>query len=113
MAGYAELIIDQGTTFNTIITIADETSGLALNVSGYSFASQVRKSYYSVNATADIVCTITDSANGVLAISMSNTVTGGIAPGRYVYDVRMADNNGNVTRVVEGIMTITPQVTVA
>lgn len=111
MAGYAELIIDQGTTFNTIITIADETTGEAVNVAGYSFASQVRKSYYSVNATANMICTVNDAANGNLSISMSNTTTGGISPGRYVYDVRMADTNGNVTRVVEGIITITPQVT--
>lgn len=112
MAGYAELIVDKGTTFNSVITIADETTGLAVNVSGYTFNSQVRKSYYSVNSTATLVCTINDASNGNISISMSNTVTGSISPGRYVYDVRMVDKNGAVTRVVEGIMTITPQVTV-
>lgn len=112
MAGYAELTVDKGTTFNSVINISDETTGLAVNVSGYSFASQVRKSYYSVNATASLVCTVNDASNGNISISMSNTVTGGISPGRYVYDVRMVDKNGAVTRVIEGIMTITPQVTV-
>jgi len=30
--------------------------------------------------------------------------------GRYVYDVEL-DNNGVISRIVEGIVTVTPQVT--
>ena len=34
-----------------------------------------------------------------------------MSPGRYVYDIDTIDASGNVTRVVEGILTITPAVT--
>lgn len=111
MAGYAELIIDKGTTFNAVINIADETSGDVINVSGYSFSSQIRKSFYSQNATASFTCIVNDGPNGNVSLAMSNTTTGSITPGRYVYDLRMVDLGGQVTRVVEGIVTVTPSVT--
>ena len=111
MAAYAELMVDRGTTFNATIVITNNATGESLNISGYSFASQIRKSYYSANATANITCSINSAANGNLALAMANSVTAGIAPGRYVYDIRMTDTANVVTRVVEGIITITPNAT--
>ena len=34
-----------------------------------------------------------------------------MAPGRYLYDIDTIDASNNVTRVVEGVLTITPAVT--
>jgi hypothetical protein len=42
---------------------------------------------------------------------MSANVTNNIAAGRYVYDCELNDGNGTISRLVEGIVTVTPGVT--
>jgi hypothetical protein len=46
-----------------------------------------------------------------VALSMNAATTGSITAGRYVYDVESVDASGTVIRLVEGIVTVTPQVT--
>jgi hypothetical protein len=111
MAAYIELVIDQGTTFNNIINITDDVTNAAVNVSGYSFESQIRRSYYSANITANIVCTITNAANGEVTMNMTAANTANIKPGRYVFDVKSIDTFDVVNRILEGIITINPSVT--
>lgn len=109
-SAYTDLSIDQGTDFETNLDlIADD--GTSINIAGYTFSSQIKKSYYSANATANIIITITDSSNGNTILSIDAANTSNIPAGRYVYDVKMKDAANIVTRVVEGIVTITPQVT--
>lgn len=110
MAAYAELVLDQGTTFNTLLTITDDTTNLPINVSGYSINANIKKSYYSSNVTASFVPVVNDAANGNVSITMSAGVTSNIKSGRYVYDVKISSPLGVVTRIVEGIITITPKV---
>jgi hypothetical protein len=110
MASYAELIVDQGSTFNTILTLTDDTTNLPINVSGYSINANVKKSYYSVNNTAVFTSTINDAANGNVSISISSDTSSNIKAGRYVYDVKITSPGSVVTRVIEGILTVTPKV---
>ena len=107
---YAELTVDQGTTFETTLDLVDD-GGAAINVAGYVFTGQIRKSYYSSNTTANLTITVTNNANGNLMMTMNSATTANIKPGRYLYDVRMVDTTNTVTRIVEGVLTVTPQVT--
>ena len=111
MAAYIELVIDQGTTFNNIINITDDVTNAAVNVSGYSFESQIRRSYYSANITANITCSINNAANGEVTMNMTAANTANIKPGRYVFDVKSIDTFDVVNRILEGIITINPSVT--
>jgi hypothetical protein len=107
---YAELTVDQGTTYeNNLDLVADD--GTAINVAGYVFSGQIRKSYYSTKPTANFAIQIINAATGNVNIALSAATTANIKAGRYVYDVKMVDNFSQVTRIVEGIITITPQVT--
>ena len=64
-----------------------------------------------MNPTANLEIVVTNAVNGNTFIRLTSNVTSNISPGRYLYDVKMK-NAANVTsRVIEGIMTITPQVT--
>jgi hypothetical protein len=110
MAAYVELYIDQGTTFNTIINITDDTTNEVVNIAGYSITSQLRRSYYSANASANIVCLITDASNGEITLSMPASVTANLKSGRYLFDVKSVDTSNVVSRILEGIVTVTPQV---
>jgi hypothetical protein len=111
MAAYVELYVDQGTTFNNTINLTDDLTNAYINVSGYTITSVLRRSYYSANASANITCTITDAPNGEITMSMSAGTTANVKAGRYLFDVKMVDVAQITSRVVEGIITITPRVT--
>ena len=111
MAAYVELYMDQGATFNNVINITDDMTNVSVNLSNYTVRSQMRRSYYSINASAQIVCSITDASNGEITMSMTASNTSNIKAGRYLFDLETEDGSGNVTRVLEGIITVTPQVT--
>jgi uncharacterized protein YbcV (DUF1398 family) len=107
---YTELTINQGATFESDLDLVGD-DGAAVNVAGYVFAGQIRKSYYSTNPTANLTLNIVNAANGNVNIYLSAATTANIKAGRYVYDIKMTDTSNTVTRIVEGVVTITPQVT--
>ena len=51
MATRVNIIIDQGTDFSTTVNLTD-SSGTNLNLTGFSAASQIRKTHSSSNSTA-------------------------------------------------------------
>ena len=108
-AAYSNLYLEQGSTFNTTITL-DDVYGDNYNLVGYTANSQMRKSYYSSNATATFTASIS-VANATISLALSSAVTSNIAPGRYVYDTIITDTNNNVTRILEGIVDVSPRVT--
>lgn len=105
---YAELTIDQGSTFTATLDLAND-DGTGIDVSSSTFQSQIRKSYYSANPTANLAVTVTDAANGKVSLSLNASSTANIKAGRYLYDLKMTTGN-TTTRVIEGIITVTPQV---
>ena len=111
MAAYVELIIDQGATFNNIINLSDDITNANINISGYVVRSQMRRSYYSANATANITCTITNASQGEITMNMNANTTANIKSGRYLFDLETVDTIGTVSRVLEGIITVTPGIT--
>lgn len=111
MAAYVELYMDQGTTFENSLTITDDITNAAANISGYTITSQMRRSYYSANASANITCTIANAATGNVRLSMTAANTSVIRPGRYLFDVDTTDPFGRVTRILEGIINVTPGIT--
>lgn len=108
MAVKADIVIDQGATFQTSIYITDET-GTVVPLTGYTANAQMRKHYTS--AIAYTFTTAIDAANGIVTLSMSANNTSNIPAGRYVYDCELTANTGVVSRLFEGIVTVTPQVT--
>lgn len=108
MAIKAHLQIDQGASYSTSIDVTDD-NGDPVDLTGYTGAAQMRKHYTSTNAHAFTVSIA--NASGVVTLSMNAAVSGNISPGRYVYDCELTDTQGTVSRLVEGIVTITPQVT--
>jgi hypothetical protein len=109
-AGYSELFLEQGASFNTSITL-DDVSGEAFNLVNYTASSQMRKSYYSSNAAATFVVNTGDNPSlGTITMSLDAANTANIYPGRYVYDVYVSKDSTRV-RVLEGIINVTPQVT--
>lgn len=109
MAQFVELSMDQGTSFGIDITVINE-DGSTRNIAGSTFSSSIRKSYYSNSVTANLTITTADAANGVIYANANSALTANIKPGRYLYDIKEV-NGASVTRLVEGIVTVYPQVT--
>ena len=109
MAAFTELLIEQGATFSTTVNVED-TAGAAINLFGYSASSQMRKSYYATSNTI-ITSTITGNANGEITLSMTAANTANLTPGRQVFDLLITSSTGVKTRVVEGVIVISPGVT--
>ena len=110
MAAYTDLTIDQGADFETTFDLIGD-DGEPINITGFQFTGQIRKSYYSTNPTANLSISIVSANNGNTIIRLNASNTANIISGRYVYDIKMKDTSNLVSRVVEGIVTVTPQVT--
>lgn len=108
MATKANLVIDQGSTFSTDLTLTDE-NGDPLTLVGYTANSQIRKWYTSSNASATFTTSI-NTTSAVITLTLTANQTSNLVSGRYVYDVEIS-SDGEVSRIVEGIVTVTPQVT--
>jgi hypothetical protein len=108
MAVYANLTVDQGSDFSVEITVANAVG--SIDITNYTYRGQIRKTYSSTTAV-DFYASTADPANGKMDISLSAVQTSAMRAGRYVYDVEIVDSIGNVTRVVEGQLEVTPRVT--
>lgn len=108
MATKANIYIDQGSTFSTTVTITG-TDGDPIDLTGYTGAGQMRKSYTS--STAYNFTIAVGNTSGVITLSMTANATANIAGGRYLYDVELTSNTGLISRVLEGIATVNPNIT--
>ena len=108
-AAYTNLYLEKGSTFDTTIYL-DDVYGDSYQLSGYTANSEIRKSYYSSNATATFATSI-DTSNGTITLSLTSAITSNISPGRYVYDTIITDTQGKVTRILEGVIDVSPSVT--
>jgi hypothetical protein len=113
-AGYQNLYLEQGATFEISIAL-DDVYGNNYDLTGATAKSQIRKSYYSANTTAEFTSTI-DVTSGTIALSLSSSTTANIAPGRYLYDAAISipgvpGTANTVIRVLEGTMDVSPRVT--
>jgi hypothetical protein len=111
MAAYVELYMDQGATFNNIINVTDDLTNDYMDITGYTIRSQMRRSYYSTNAAANLVCTITDASNGEITMTLAASNTSNIKAGRYLFDLETENRSNVIVRLVEGIITVNPGVT--
>jgi hypothetical protein len=108
MADKVNLSIDQGATFSADFTV-NTFDGSTADLTGYTGAGQIRKHYTSNTATA---FTLNVYANGTVRAALTANQTGNLTEGRYVYDIELTNtSDSSVTRLVEGIVTVTPQVT--
>ena len=108
-AGTYNFIIEQGATFSRQLTVKENSS--ALNLTGYSVASLMRSTHDSSTVAGTFTCTISSATGGIINMTMTPAVTGAIEEGMYVYDLEIVSGSGTITRLIEGEVTVTPEVT--
>ena len=109
MATISNLYVDAGATYSNIITVT-ASNGQALDLTSYTGASQLRKSYSSSTVYA-FTASVYEAANGKIRLQLTSNQSEAIPAGRWLYDVEITSGSGVTTRVIEGIVTVTPNVT--
>jgi hypothetical protein len=123
MAQVANIIIDQGSTYNTIFVINTLTTPtlpfnsitnpyIPLSFSGYTAELQVRKDF---NTTTSALLTLTDTSgitlgsNGTITVNITANQTSSIPFSDTklcaYYDLKLTNSSGS-TRIVQGTFTI-------
>lgn len=101
--------MDQGANFAFSI-VAKDSLGNAIGLSGSTAYCQMRKYYTS--ETAITLGTAITGGTGYITVFMGATNTAAVKPGVYFYDVELHSNNGSmVQRLVQGMVTVYPEVT--
>ena len=108
-AGTYNFILDQGATFSRQLTVKD--NGSVMNLTGYSVASKMRSTHDTSSVAGTFTCAISNATGGVITISMTNSTTAAIEEAIYVYDLEITSGAGVVTRLMEGTVTVNPEVT--
>jgi hypothetical protein len=104
------LTIEQGTDFEVTFTVRNKDSS-PLNLLDYDVLSYLKKHYASTTHKQFNVSFL-DRANGRISLSLSDTVTSTLKEGRYVYDVVLVSPNDKRSRVIQGMVTVSPGVVV-
>jgi|TARA_R100000005_G_C4954291_1_gene173475 hypothetical protein len=98
------LTIDAHSDFSEPLELF-QTGGTRTNLTGMSGAAQMRKHPDSSTAY-DFTVGITSAVDGKLELSMTDTLTASIKPGRYLYDLMLTRANGSKVVVVEGSVNV-------
>ena len=112
MSAKFNLVCEQATTFNFQFQLKnDETPW---DLSGYTGTMTVRP-FVGANTTTVVASTangrmVLDALNGRVTVTIAASVTEGITPGRYAYDL-VLQTGSTVTRVLEGRFVVTGAVT--
>jgi len=112
MAGSYDFTIEQGATFNLLMTW--KIDNIAVNLSGYTARLQAR---IDVDEVDTILSLTTGSgitlggAAGTITLDQSASQTAVLPKGEYVYDLELQSSSGVVTRLLQGELNISAEVT--
>jgi len=107
----ADLLLYTGTDFSQTFVLEDAMSNSLKDLTGHSACSSIRRYATSSIAASFTVDFASDRTSGKLEITMANTVTSNIKPGKYFYDIVLEDASGIKTRVIEGTVLVKRAVT--
>ena len=109
-AGVYNISIEQGSTWELRMEI-DSQADTDKNMTGYTVASKIGKSYYDTSPVSMYFQYIVQSS-GIFKILLTAAQTAALDPAHeYVYDVEITDSAGVVTRMIQGRATISPGIT--
>ena len=110
--GKLNLDMWQGASWDYTLTWT--TNGTAVDLTNYSARMQARASYH---ATATVLSITSGSGitlggtAGTILLEADPVTTAGVPSGSYVYDLELVSPGSAVTRLVEGTLTVDPEVT--
>lgn len=123
MAATHDISIDQGASFSMYLTIKDEANE-KIDLSGHVFRGKIKKDLSDVTTQANFTFTIlnqeNESTKGMVEVMLDPEVTASIQTNargtsrnviKMIYDIESVSPSGFVTRWVQGLALISPEVT--
>ena len=107
-AGKYDLVVDQGADFALALTLTK--AGSAINLAGYTARAHIRATKESSNYVP-FVMTFPDRAAGQVTMTLPSATSSSMAAGQYLYALEIESNAGVVTRIIEGNLTLTREIT--
>jgi hypothetical protein len=112
-AGSLNFTIEQGATFNLLLTW--KIDGTPVNITNWTARLAARVDVED----SEIILSLTTSnggitlggAAGTISLNQTATQTALLPAGTYVYDLELISGAGAVTRLVQGELNISPEVT--
>jgi len=113
-AGKLNMVIEQGATFNPVLTYQDET-GTAISLVGYTARMMIKDARTDATALEELTTEnggITlGGVAGTIALLFSATDTAAMVWECGVYDLELISGGGIVTRLLQGVVTVSAEVT--
>jgi hypothetical protein len=108
-----DILIEQGATYSQVITYKE--AGVAINLTGYTARMQVRATLESASTLVELTTANSRIAlggtAGTITLTIAATDTAALTSGRGVYDLELVSGSGIVTRLLQGVATISRNVT--
>lgn len=112
MADTYDIEIDAGATFQLQVLWKDSDGDL-INLTGYSARMHIRRTVEAEDIDVELASgsgiTLGGTA-GTIDIEIDDATTSGLS-GSYVYDLELESGSGVVDRVIQGAVTVNPEVT--
>ena len=109
MATITNLFIDQGSTFNSIVTLKNQ-DGTPMNLTNFTVKAQFRKSYRSSQAVT-FTASVYHALSGRIRLQLPADTSSSVKAGRYLFDVENTSPTSEKYRALEGIVVISPKIT--
>lgn len=110
-AAKLNLNIEQGTSYTKRLVWRDKNKR-PVPLTGYSARMQIRPTVASTEVILELSTVngrITLGAGGAITLTLNPSETSQLKAG--VYDLELTDGDGRVTRLIEGKVTVSPEVT--
>lgn len=114
MSGTCNLTIEQGANWS--VTVTWQINGAAVDLTNYSARMQVRTRHEATTTLLSLTSAVGGGLTlggvaGTIGIALIATATAALPAGGHVYDLELVSGAGVVTRLLEGLFTVTPEVT--
>lgn len=112
-----DFIMEQGATFDYVITFYSDSSGtIPFDLTGYTARMDIKN---NIDDATAIISLTTDNGritlggvNGTVQLVVSATDTAALNFERGVYDLELQSGSGVVTRLIQGAVTFEKEVTI-
>ena len=106
--------IDQGSDKSLVLNLKD-AAGAELDLAGYAARMQLRRTIASPavadELTSDNGRISIEAGVGQIICEFPHDISSAYAAGAFVYDIELVDPDGIVRRILEGKITVRPEVT--
>ncbi len=112
-AGRVTIVIEQGATFDPIMTWSTKSTGVPIDLTGYSARMKIKSSIggtllHSMTSPVDIIL---GGVAGTIQLFIDDATTEAFTFKRGVYDLELESPTGKVTRLLQGSVQVKQETT--